>query len=510
VWAALAEGRVLDPLAREKYIRLAHGMQIKSNAGLASVASDRCDLELDKGADTYRLRYGELVDVPLAQWPTEAISYLEDDVRAHWQVVDQQDAFAAVFHQTHGLPLFADQHNRARTHWALHLSSLHGIATDPQAVAALDKLLTDERLRVGELLKPSGLVRANGSRCVAVTQTLLAEVGSTLRTNSGNRLAASAEALERLHVERGHPLELYRRYAQLQRLRTTYVKPMQRAVVRTHYNAMVSNGRTSSAKPNVQNLPQQHVLNSIFDRDVAESFRECFVPRPGHLFVVADLGKAEMVAWAQVLLDLFGEDAPQAALANALRAGRDVHDELLQMMGGGDRTMAKGGNFGLMGGMGIARFIAQTMAKYGVHLTDVQANHLKNTWLRLWGGQAYFDWVAGCMQDGVMGFVHKFSGRIVQGLSFTEGCNYPFSGRVADAANEMLWRCAVEMYTEPGLPLYGCRQVTFEHDKNVIEVPAERVDECAERLETVMVDVFRRWVPDIPVGVDVKVTERGW
>lgn len=53
----------------------------KARATMEAIAWRRCgvDLEADKGPDSWRLRYGELVDLPPEEWPEEAAAYARGD-----------------------------------------------------------------------------------------------------------------------------------------------------------------------------------------------------------------------------------------------------------------------------------------------------------------------------------------------------------------------------------------------------------------------------------------------
>jgi DNA polymerase-1 len=110
----------------------------------------------------------------------------------------------------------------------------------------------------------------------------------------------------------------------------------------------VASGRTSWSDPNLQNPPR------------AGGVRECFVPRPGFVFVAVDYDTLELRALAQVCLDLFG----WSKMADRLNAGEDLHaalgarflgidyDAFMKLREAGDedakkaRQNAKGFNFG--------------------------------------------------------------------------------------------------------------------------------------------------------------------
>jgi hypothetical protein len=520
VWRALSDGRVVDVNTRQRLIDIAGG-GLSKNAklySLAGVVKRWCGVELDKDGDA-RTGYGELIDAPLGAWPREALQYALDDAEYTLAAALKQDEYAADFERIHGEPLFANAAHQARAHWALHLGSLAGMHTDPARVAELKGLLERRLEASGERLQEVGLVRPSGSRNMKRLQEVLADAGAVehtagckcescqpyLEEHKPPRLKADAETLEGLDLSESHPLHAYRTYSRAQKMLGTYLSPFEKPVVRPRYTELMSNGRTAASGDLRQNLPQQRIISELLGIDWG--FRECLVPAPGNVLIIADYSKVELVSWAQVLLELFGWDAPTSALARALNEGRDVHNELMLEMGSDNRTLAKRGNFGFMGGAGVDRVVAEALRE-GLRLARPAVEKMRDAWRRKWHGAWYFSWVEGNMHEtGTMDFIHS-SGRIATGLGFCDGCNYPFSGRSADATKDCLWRIAVEMYTVPESPLYGFRQPLYVHDENVLEGPADRADAAAARLEELMKVTYLEWCPDIPIGVDLQIAER--
>lgn len=518
VWKALREFRVIDVLTRERMIDLASTGLSKNAAkySLKGVTKRWCGHDLDKKTKT-RTSYGELRSTPLSWWSAEAIEYATEDARWTFAVAEAQELHAARFKTEHGLALFEDAGRQARAHWALHLGALHGMHTDQPRVLELESLLRTKMDGLAKRLTTAGLMDAKGVKKQKPLQAMLRELGVTTHTDGCKcqrcggaaaepRLAADAETLELLDLADDHALSDYREFARAQKLLSTYVLPFKgKSIVRPWYTELVSNGRTSSSGDLRQNMPQQWRIKKLLGIDWG--VKECLVPAPGNVFVAADFSKAELVSWAQVLIEIFGWDAPTAALARALNAGVDVHDQLLKTMGGGERTMAKIGNFSFMGGGSPERLVSETLSKFGVRLELDAVRRMRQAWGDTWAGGWYFTWIQDQLVDGKMDFMHS-SGRLVRNLGYTDACNYPFSGRTADATKDCLWRLAVEMYTEPDSPLFDARQPLFVHDENVLECKRENAEAVAQRLEEVMKATYLDWCPDVPVGVDVKILER--
>lgn len=541
VWESLQRGRIKDVLTREKMIDLADGKGLKRPYGLADVVQRRCGVAIDKGEDTFRERYSELIDTPIAWWPAEAIVYAETDALATYAVWSEQMAKAIRIRSATGYDPFEDAGRQARGHWALDLISRHGVCTDARAVQSLDDALAKEETALCQALQQWGLVRANGSRDTKALRVLAELEGATMMTEGGKKpnkktgkvsppvLATGVDALSELELDDDHPLTLYLQYSSVMTTRSRVIKQLRPPILRTRFNELAENGRSTSSAPNLQNLPTDYTFQRLFKHsgNVPEGgFRECLIPREGNVFVIADWSKAELVTWAQVLLWLFGEDANTSALAKVLREGGDPHDSMARTIGEGfgiaPRRLAKIVNFAFMGGAGAMRARNEARAKYGIRLPLDAWQRLRTAWLRTWWGQRYLDTISAmqhgpdcdgetrCTDEctGLIDVVQFVSNRLRGSCGYTDAANSYFSGLAADAGKDCLWRLAVAMHREPASPLYGARQVLFVHDENVIECRRERADGVAAELESIMIDTYRKWCPDVPIKVEIGIRDR--
>lgn len=533
VWEAYKRGVVHDTGTCERLLDLAKGNGLRRPYNLGAVTERRLGHQLDKN-DPWRKRYVELIDVPVSQWPFEALRYAADD--GIWTYEDAADQVreASALADELGINPLIDAPRQARGHWALHLISVNGVLTDPEAVAEVDRKLQRELDRAHKILMREKMVRPNGQRNTKVTKMVIAREaiarGVQVNLTAKQRISLSEETIAaldletegdmeidplgdgeqmRVKMEHWHPLTVYQHYGSIMGLRARTLASLKVPIIRTRFTELMETGRTSSSNPNTQNFPRKG------------GFRECLVPPEGSVFVIADWKTMELVCWAEVLLTFFGEKAPTAALANALRSGADVHAELGKMidmpgMTESPRQLAKPCNFGFPGAMGPARF-RDYARKYGLRLTMEQAISLKRTWAEKWQPWDYFDYINDELEEkydvahtdqGIMIRQLK-SDRLRNGCSFPEACNGFFQGLAADVAKDTLWRLAVEMYTRPRSELYGARQVLFGHDENVLECPRADAEKVAARLEQVMNDTLTEWCPLVgSCGVDVKIAER--
>lgn len=109
--------------------------------------------------DPWRMRYGELIDVRVSQWPAEAKQYALNDAVAQYQVHTAQDVNAAKY----GIPL-VDQFRQARAAVWLRLIECHGIMVDPVRVEEYMDGVQTSLDADREVCQLAGLVRGDGTK----------------------------------------------------------------------------------------------------------------------------------------------------------------------------------------------------------------------------------------------------------------------------------------------------------------------------------------------------------
>jgi DNA polymerase I-like protein with 3'-5' exonuclease and polymerase domains len=256
---------------------------------------------LDK--DTWRMRYGEFLHVPLSEWPEGARTYPLEDARATLDVFLKQEEH---------VQYIPDQYRQARAAWALHLTSVWGLRTHKPGVDKLERETLGALAEIEEDLKAAGLVRANGKRNIKAARALMVQVCEKLKKPV--RLTAKGQVCLDSDACEASEYSLLEDYAELSVLKAVLAKdiPMLRAgteqPVHTSFG-LAASGRVTSSKPNTQNLRR------------SVGIRECFIPRPGKVFAQADFSGLELHTLAQCCVTLFGE----SHLAEVLNAGLDPH-----------------------------------------------------------------------------------------------------------------------------------------------------------------------------------------
>lgn len=494
-------------------------------------------IELEK--DEFRMRYHDFHHLPLHKWPKGARKYAIDDAISTLGVWQKQQPLAGKY--------CADQHAQVRAHWALHLMSAWGIKTDQAAVKRLEKRVTEEIESIVDELVDEGLVRSDRSRDTKFAknrmfQLVMQEKEDTIDlafiTKTGidllkegalaDPIAAANMGFISLSQEAcqliDDPVLLkYSRYTQLQNLLRKDVQELSAGTIvpiQSYFEVLMESGRTSSSRPNVQNLRRE------------PGVRECFIPRDGCVFVAADFSSAELVSLAQICIDLFGK----SQLANALNGGLDPHlwmaahiigityEEALRRYKEEDeaiieaRQMAKAANFGFPGGLGIKRFVAYAKAMK-VDLTHDFAGRLKRMWLETWPEMKwYFEWMNRDFDndgnrkrdsEGWSWFTQPRSGRIRGKMSYTQACNTPFQGMSADGAKAAMVEVTRQQWCEPESALYGSALINFVHDELIAECWEEDAHDVAMAMCDIMKTEYNKFTPDVPVKVD-PVVMRYW
>lgn len=496
-------GEVTDTLIRQKLI------DIGTNAGppaarpysLQVLARRHLGVELDK--DTWRLRYGELYDVPITWWPEGAKHYAITDAITTLDLAREQSAHHEYF--------LADQFRQTRAAWWLHLMRCWGLRTDPEAVERLAASMQDEHDRLLALLQEKGIVRANGSRdtkaAAAHMRQVCAEQDRALVLTTTSRVALGADQCK---ATADPTLIAYSEISSLKKRIGTEIKTLKRGLIQAWFNSLLETGRTSS-RPNVQNLPRKGGI------------RECYVPRPGKVFAAADYGRFELHTVSQVLISQLGVPSK---LADALNDGFDPHLEIASKIVGCSyeeaaerihedeidraRQVGKVANFGFPGGLGATRFVDFARSNYGVAVTEPEARKLKTAWLEAWPEFAsYFAWIGQQCSAGKATIEQAFVQRYRGGCSFTEACNTLFQGLASDAAKAAGFLIAKACYVDTTSPLYGGRPVNFIHDEFIVEVDDdEHASAAAIELARLMVEGAAPFLPDVPPTADPYLMRR--
>lgn len=313
VWDAYQEDRVQDIFLRQRLIDIAQGTywalrKRKGVYSLKGLTKRYFDIDLDKGENTWRMRYIELIDKPIAEWPADAKTYAKDDAEATTLVwLEQEKHFA---------PLLEDSCRQARAGLWIHLMTAWGMRTDQRAVAKLARAVQRDYDELEKVLLAEGLLKRVGKEVVEIkrdtkaAKAVMVEVmtaqGKDISLTKGGQVALDKDSCE----ESGDiALEGYAELTHLKTLLGKDIKALSNPEVHPYCEVLLETGRTSMSSPNTQNPAR------------TGGIRECYVPRPGTVLIDSDYDLIEMRTFAQVCLWTVG----QSKLAEAINAGYDPH-----------------------------------------------------------------------------------------------------------------------------------------------------------------------------------------
>lgn len=530
VFRTLDEGRIFDPSVRDKLLHIADGtFKTVSRSGdhpftLQEIVRRSLSVVLDKSNDTYRTRYGSLEDTPLSQWPEEAKQYALDDSSILLHLMGHQELAASTYLRDDEVEVFADQHRQNQSALALHLSGVHGVMVDQDAVKALDASIAAKWERVKEELTKAYFVRTDGTKNTklvkAYVEKICNERGITPKLTKTNDISLDADARE---IYQDDLLDLYGDYTDLMKLRGTYITSLERAgnaPVRPYWNVLgADTGRISCKNPNLTQLPR------------APGVRECYVPRPGCVFVSCDYDKSEVVSWGEILYQMFGS----SKIGDAVNAGLDVHlmfaaeylsityDEAKARYIAGDKDVAdarqagKPANFGFQGGMGPDRHYATQRKdmerdKFLIafpHGVESAREH-RHIWKRTWAPEAeqYLAYIGDLTREGTTSIISHKSGRLRGGLTYTETANAFFQQLTADYAKQAHYRVTKRQFLNADSALYGSHIIALVHDEIIIEIEKSKAQAGGQELAEVMVSTANEWCTYVKSSATPKTMDR--
>ncbi len=491
------------------------GQLRKLGYSLDDLTQRHLGIQLDKDGP-WRLRYGTLDQVPLDWWPQAAKDYAIGDARATLAVREAQQPYAH---------LLADQFRQTRYDFALKLTAGWGLRTDPDGVAFFADAIDRHHAHLGGILREWGLVKADGVRdtkaaAAEMVRHCEAEGLPVLRTDPSPKFPNGQVSLSTdTCLESGSDrLKVYGEYSRIMAVKSKDLEFLIRGTrepLHCRYEVLVESGRTSSSKPNIQNLRR------------IPGIREAFIPAAGSVFAVADYGGLELATMAQACIELVG----YSRLADLLNEGIDPHlyfaCKMLRVTYEDGRARLKPANgadpdkeivnarqtgkvflFGSPGGLGAATMVDYARALYGIVLTEDQCKQLKDLWLHLFPEfRDYFKVVNSMVIQG-RGVGQLYTGRWRGSVTYTSACNTFFQGLGADVAKRAGWAIVRQCWGIDRGPLNGCRPVAFIHDEWVLECPEGYAAEACEELRRVMIREAGVLLTGVRIDVEHLLTRR--
>jgi DNA polymerase-1 len=281
-------------------------------------------------------------------------------------------------------------------------------------------------------------------------------------------------------------LAAFAHYSELVKAESGDVPMLERGWLHPRYG-LADTGRTTCAKPNVQNLPGAGLV------------RQCIQPAAGFAFLERDYSGVELCTFAANGVRLFG-DHSMADMINRSGDPSFMHavtgghllgitpEELLRRRKAGDelaenaRTRGKNAIFGFMGGMGYKTYpsYVRQLSRGKIDITVEESKALREAVFEAVPLlPRYLEWIGqtelydGTFEAYVPGLNFKR-----RGLWYTAAANTPFQGFAAAIMHEAGWRLAEACFL-PGGALFGVHPALFVHDSFTLEVP-ENPDDLTE------------------------------
>jgi len=530
--------------------------------------------------DPWRTRWGSLAGVPSAELQRDparraAVEYLRADV----------EAVKVLWTEAHRSPYAAtlvDLYRQSRAALSLHLMRCWGVTTDrARADAVVASTLATLR-EAASVAKAAGLIRHDGTRDIGaagarqeaayarrgepaprhpLTEAQAAKVRARVAKERADVKGPALEALQDLEADRaegnivldqdaceGSGDEAMIAYSVATRATSllSRAKRLQRPLIQASFGVLLRTGRTSCSQ-GADPKPGEGAKawgSQLQNPPRTEGVRECFVARPGWVFLDIDYAMMELRTWAQVCIWQLG----YSELAKILNdPTRDPHVEM-----GGEavsmpaekayalkttdprrfkelRSLGKPINFGLPGGLGANTFVAFARQTYGVELVPggsaeaqkARAKEIKAAWLTKYPEAGpYLQWISwlvskGKPSSGPSGterkrttIRHHQSGLIRGGVGYTDAANSYFQGLAATAAKAAIWDISQAAYTDPRSALYGARPWNFVHDELLVEVQEDRYQEAAQELQERWCGAAQKIVPDVRILAEPSAMRR--
>ena len=515
IFDALDQGRIYDTAVNQKLCDIATGelkfFDYKASDGTVTKMINKHSLDqyslrylhqgLNKGKNSWQLRFGELDGLDVEDYPEEARKYALADALNTWLINKKQWELAGSEIPTREL--------QTQAAWVLHLMSVWGCRTNRVRTLDLRERLIEKRNQLEKKLRELGFIKKDGTRNLLATRDAVIKSYEKLGvapplTEKGN-ISTDKNALLDSEDE---DLKLVTEYVHVDKELGTFLPLLLNASERPfcpNWNVLVSSGRTSCGSSedvgNLQQLPRNGLV------------RECFEPSPGYYYCSTDLSTAELRAWGQICLDLVG----YSNMVRDIKEGRDPHLAL-----GADilgisyeraldnktdteikktRGFAKIANFGFLGGLSPDSLVSWAKNQ-GVTLTLDFSKELQRRWFERYSeARGYFAFIKSLCGGYGMTTTYKnhLTNFVRGGVGFTELANHLFQNTVSCGAKRALYNISREAYIDAKSSLFGSRPVFMIHDEIILDMKIEKAHEGAYRQATLMREGLQYYLKDVPV-----------
>ncbi|MDJ0589561.1 MAG: DNA polymerase [Pleurocapsa sp. MO_226.B13] len=273
-----------------------------------------------------------------------------------------------------------------------------------------------------------------------------------------------------------------------------FIHPVTKRIQGHWWQMGARSGRFSCREPNLTNIPHD------------PQTRQCFTATPGNVIIKAD--------YSQIELRLMAKASGDRRMIAAYRNKEDLHkltasflfERAIEEIEDDERKLGKIVNFGLIYGMGVAKFRLTTAKKHHIYLSKLEACQFRHKFFLLYGGVAAYhqrirrEWQAGHrVSYSLDGRRRVWSKRAKPTLN--ELLNHPIQG-----TNATIIKRAIALLDSRLLSkVHQVKLILVVHDEIVLEVPHDLADKAARCLSDCAVKAAQPILNPIPVEVEVKI-----
>lgn len=254
VYEAVEDGRIFDASDYQKLADIRRGGLYSRGFGygLKDLVKRHLGEQVEgkSGPDAWRMRYNELADVPVDQWPEAAYEYAHLDAVYTRRITEKMI-------EEYGHEI-APQQRILQTGggWALSLMSAWGLMTDTEFAQHIDAYYAREEDRLAQELRDAGIMRDDGVVGQKEKKALVSKAWEDLGENpvltaKGN-ISTSKNTLKVLLEDYEYDEPAFVSlidYNRATKFRSTYMEPIldsQGGPLCPRYHTIVNSGRTSS------------------------------------------------------------------------------------------------------------------------------------------------------------------------------------------------------------------------------------------------------------------------
>ena len=265
----------------------------------------------------------------------------------------------------------------------------------------------------------------------------------------------------------------------------------------------VRTGRTSCQNPNLQQVPRENAVRSLFNAP------------EGRLFFEAD--------YSQLELRIAADYAQDKTMLDIYRNNGDIHTSTAKLMTGGreptkaERSKAKAVNFGFLYGMSAKTFVGYAYDSYGVVFTQSEAEAFRELFFAKYGRLLPWHHEQELLCEALGGVANKFgrfrklpgiysSDRFERSSAVRRAINTPVQGTGSD----LLISAMTEInrrYKKEGVKIVGT-----VHDSILGEFRAEDKDWIVPEIKRIMLHppVLDDFEVELSVPLDVDIGVGPW